>query len=352
MRSNQVDVVSASGLTQSNYKAWDPVYLVLRPNLISIYKREDENGLRHQLNLADVSAVALRSERRRKGEHEGVFGLFSPSRNFHLEAESMDEAVQWVENIRKEARLDAEDKNMILSSPEGTTEPYAGYGRGRTAGGKFREPSSSPEAVSHAPNAHTSKPISIPHTKSTHDAYASGNEAGGSFSDYSDTPFGSALDISPGVQIANRPTTASTIAPGTPAQRTLYGGDRNARVSALDISTDEARVVRHGFLLCLKKKGAIRQWRKYWVVLRATNLALYKSEKEYSAVLILPMASICDAVDTEPLSKSKQFCMQVITEDRSYRFCAYSEDELDHWLGCIKSILVKRREVNHGVRQG
>ena len=36
--------------------------------------------------------------------------------------------------------------------------------------------------------------------------------------------------------------------------------------------------------------------------------------------------------------------MQIIAEDRSYRFCAPSEDALARWLGAVKSQLARRKE--------
>ncbi len=48
------------------------------------------------------------------------------------------------------------------------------------------------------------------------------------------------------------------------------------------------------------------------------------------------------------MSKSKKFCLQIITEDRSYRFCALNEDDLSKWLGAFKSVLAKRGETNPG----
>jgi len=36
--------------------------------------------------------------------------------------------------------------------------------------------------------------------------------------------------------------------------------------------------------------------------------------------------------------------MQIITEERNYRFCATNEDQLAKWLGSFKSLLVKRKE--------
>ena len=36
--------------------------------------------------------------------------------------------------------------------------------------------------------------------------------------------------------------------------------------------------------------------------------------------------------------------MQVISEEKNFRFCANSENELAKWLGAFKSLLIKRRE--------
>ena len=36
--------------------------------------------------------------------------------------------------------------------------------------------------------------------------------------------------------------------------------------------------------------------------------------------------------------------MQIISEERNYRFCAPDEDSLARWLGAFKSLLAKRKE--------
>jgi len=43
--------------------------------------------------------------------------------------------------------------------------------------------------------------------------------------------------------------------------------------------------------------------------------------------------------------------MQIITEEKTYRFCALSEEDLDNSLGAFKSLLAKRKEsTNDGKR--
>ena len=66
--------------------------------------------------------------------------------------------------------------------------------------------------------------------------------------------------------------------------------------------------------------------------------------QEYSAHLLIPLSNIISAVEIDPVSRSKAHCMQIIAEDRSYRFCAPSEDALARWLGAVKSQLARRKE--------
>lgn len=48
--------------------------------------------------------------------------------------------------------------------------------------------------------------------------------------------------------------------------------------SGLSLSEQLPRVIWHGYLYCLKSKGGVKQWKKYWVVVKTTNLAFYKNE--------------------------------------------------------------------------
>jgi hypothetical protein len=66
--------------------------------------------------------------------------------------------------------------------------------------------------------------------------------------------------------------------------------------------------------------------------------------QEYSANLIIPFPIIINAVEIDPVSKSKPYCMQIISDERNYRFCALSDDDLAKWLGAFKSLFAKRKE--------
>jgi hypothetical protein len=127
--------------------------------------------------------------------------------------------------------------------------------------------------------------------------------------------------------------------PKTPQQKRNF-----SQQSKIDTIPDDERVVYHGWLYILKSKGGVRQWKKMWVVLRPRGLAFYKTEEEYSATLILPFSSIIDAVDIDSVSRSKQYCLQVISEEKNFRFCAPDENSLAKWLGAFKSLLIKRKD--------
>ncbi|KAF2806250.1 PH domain-like protein [Mytilinidion resinicola] len=320
-------------------KSWKPIHLVLRPNLLSIYKDKDETKLRHQINLSEVTAVARQKDPKRKMDH--VFGLFSPSRNFHIGAPTEKDAQEWVELIRSEARIDEEEEEMVLMSPGGARGAFQDFGRigkreGVGSSSSEADPLPRTGSSAEAGNMHSSRRPS--HTLINY----SGNEAG-SFSDFSDTPAstrfrGSSLSLN---NPKTRERSAAEVIPGDGRSDAM----RNvSQASGLGTTPDDERVIYHGWLYVLKSKGGVRQWKKLWVVLRPKSLGLYKNEEEYSANLIIPLSNIINAVEIDPVSRSKPYCMQIISDERNYRFCALSEDNLARWLGAFKSLFAKRKD--------
>lgn len=111
------------------------------------------------------------------------------------------------------------------------------------------------------------------------------------------------------------------------------------------LEQDPDRVVWQGRLYLLRSKGGVRQWKNCWSVLRPRNLILYKDESEYSALFIIPLFSIINVVDLDPISRTKKYCLQIITEEKSYRFATREEESLLQCLGAFKSLLAKRKEL-------
>jgi hypothetical protein len=211
---------------------------------------------------------------------------------------------------------------MVVMSPTGK-KTFSGFDRSKrdTIG------SSSSELERPASSVAPDKMHSA--RRASHTLQYSGNEYG-SMSDFSDTG---------GPVHARFHGSTNSLPP--PQEQQLHNISQQSNIGALP---DNDRVVYHGWLFVLKSKGGVRQWKKVWVVLRSKALGLYKNEEEYSANLIIPFASIIDAVDIDPPSRSKQHCFQVISEDKNFRFSAPDENALSRWLGAFKSLMVKRKE--------
>jgi len=82
------------------------------------------------------------------------------------------------------------------------------------------------------------------------------------------------------------------------------------------------------------------------MVVRNTNIGCYKTKEEYRAIKIIPLENVVDAVEIDPLSKSKKHCLQIITEGKSFRFAAKDEEILANSLGAMKSALAKKAAVS------
>ncbi|KAF8930125.1 hypothetical protein BGZ47_000736 [Haplosporangium gracile] len=109
----------------------------------------------------------------------------------------------------------------------------------------------------------------------------------------------------------------------------------------------ESKVVRSGNLLKLGNK--YKTWRKRWFVLRGDKLTYYKNHKEYQPHGIIPLSTIIDCLQTDPVSKSKQYCLRIVTAKRSFVCCAPDEDTLLQWLDalqveCDRVVLEARQE--------
>ncbi|RFU75450.1 ph domain-containing [Trichoderma arundinaceum] len=342
----EIDRVIKSGCVQKRTqktKNWKTVYLVLRPNAVSLYKDDKEAKLRHQIYLSDLSAVAMLKDPKHK--RKNLFGLFSASRNFHFAAPTAQDAQEWVDLIRKIARLDEEEEEMYLGSPVAHNLSPGAQSWGHPIDSAF---SSSPENVgAYDPSAPRFMGDRRRLSYTLESSGLSGNEML-SYSDFSDNEVqrihGNSYE-----NLAVQPHTAIK-APGTqprqpvlPGQRPETSGRSASQVSAVTAEQESERVIWQGSLWMQRTKGGVRQWKSMWGVLRARQLVLYKDESEYAAQSIIEVSDVVNVVEIDPVSRSKTNCLQIITEEKTYRFCAPDEESLVQFLGAFKSLLAKRR---------
>ncbi|KAI8962470.1 PH-domain-containing protein [Daldinia sp. FL1419] len=345
----EFDRVLKSGYVQKRTqktKTWKSVYLVLRPSALSIYKSDKESKLRHKLYTSELSAVTLLKDP--KNKRHNLFGLFSPAKNYHFEASSAKDAQEWVDLIKKDAKIEEEEEEMFLASPIIRRQTFAPVGMLQNGSGTTRilapdhelPISSSPEPID--PRSSRSAPST---RRLSHNDYSglSGNELA-SHSDISDNE-GRVHGASIESLSARSPTTSGTQIETGSNNRPILG-DRNAsQLSGLNLENDPDRIVWQGWLWLLNSKRGVKQWKNRWAVLRPRNLILYKDESEYKASFILSLSGIVNVVDINPISKTKSHCFQVITDEKTYRYCAHDEETLVQCLGAFKSLLSKRRDL-------
>ncbi len=230
-----------------------------------------------------------------------MFGLFSPSRNYHLQADSKAEATSWVDLIRREAKVDEEEETMIFGSPVAEMPPVQGLGRSMRGSDerldRERMASSSPEPENIGPST-TSTGIQVPgiQKSSNQELEYSGNEQA-SYSDFSDSAptrlyGGSPVSLSTSVLRTIATANGTTVPTTSPNPKRPVPGRTVSQMSGLK-PDDEERVVWHGYLLALKSKGGVRQWKRLWAVLRPKNLAFYKNEEvsdpQFGAITLVLM---------------------------------------------------------------
>ncbi|KAM0190934.1 hypothetical protein ACHAPA_010181 [Fusarium lateritium] len=338
------DRVLKSGYVQKRTqktKKWKPVYLVLRPNTLSLYRNETEDRLRHQLYLSEITAVAELKDPKHK--RENVFGLFSPSRNYHFQASSAEDAQEWMDFIRRDARIDEEVDEMFFASPRAGQQSHSGI---KSVSINDNAPNEHERFLSSSPEPMTSAPryVTSAGGRRRSSVLESSGMSGAEFASHSDLsdneafrPQDSSYD-----NLAVKPP--GNVAPD--AVRPAGQGIRSlSQTSVSNVEQDPDRVIWQGRLYLLRHRRGMRQWKDMWAVLRPRNLILYKDESEYTARWILPLSAVVNVVDLDPLSKNKKHCLQVITEEKSYRFCAHDEDALVRCIGAFKSLLAKRREL-------
>ena len=301
------------------------------------------------------TAGRRRAPGRRKAHTNHVFGVFSPSKNYHFQGISEADTEDWITHIRLESRTDEDDglgltaprfsnKNADLSNTYESTDISADEMH-RVPG----SPEGHPAATQNRARA-GSLLASRQRAHSTLQEYSGNEQYTTSHSDFSDA-LSSSLPKHSSTSLSKQPVLTPIASSGhltenldAKATTTL---PQPASLSHSDplVSTDPERVVRQGHLQILKShKTGVKGWKSIWVVLRPRSLSFYKNGSEYAAVKILPMHTIVNAAEIDPISKSKNFCFQIITDDKTYRFCASDEEELDRWLGAMKSVLSKRNE--------
>ncbi len=334
--------------------SWKPAYLVLRPNLLSIYQNPDETDLKASITLSEVTAVS----RVRKARTDHVFGVFTPSKNFQFQGLSEADTENWIMHVRLETRTDDED-DLDLTAPRFSNKAADmsnTYESSDVSADEMNRGPSSPEGLSAATHSRARAGSLLANRQRAHSTlqeYSGNEQYTTSHSDFSDT-MSSSLPKHSSTSLTKPPLLTPIASSGRLTEQVEPKGTTTLPqpLTQTETTTDSERVVRQGHLQILKShKTGVKGWKTIWVVLRPRSLSFYKNGSEYAAVKILSMHTIVNAAEVDPISKSKNYCFQIITDDKTFRFCASSDEELDRWLGAMKSVLARRNEAEKALAQ-
>jgi len=228
--------------------------------------------------------VALKRDKKGRDGRSGLFDLFTPARNFHLDAGTMEDAKDWAEVIRREAIMNEDGEEGTTKSGQRPIPPARNASNSESAGSALavRPPSlrlsSSPVSHLHMPGRSMEQQDYLPPPPRISESHDPSATDMGSFSDFSDEPiFGSVGDLpTPSRYRAHSVVAAQSVRRAL--AREVDAPPNRESFYMLATTSEDERVICHGYLRCLKTHG-VRQWKKYWMVLRGKSLALYKTEE-------------------------------------------------------------------------
>ena len=188
------------------------------------------------------------------------FGVFSNSKNFHFRAESEAETKDWTDKIWAAAPKEVQDEVLLLSSPV--------------------------NPLTNPPATLNTLPTSVPKGR-TSVVIAAGGRTSTQTLDYSGPDVGSVSSLSDAARISQislqNQDPAALPGADTGADSRLSGEPQRIIRNGSGLSSSETlpRVIWHGYLYCLKSKSGMKQWKKYWIVVRNINIGFYKNEEVY-----------------------------------------------------------------------
>ncbi|CAG8535559.1 17552_t:CDS:2, partial [Cetraspora pellucida] len=312
-------------------KNWKRRWFVLRSTKLAYYKSEKEYELLRILDLNDVHTVAEVKLKNRSN----VFGIVTPKRTYYVQAGSKRELDEWVDainKIKKEvqdseafddegSQADAED----MVTKEKKTKRL-------TSQLKFESSMQALDKQSTKTSVNETSAIDIPNSQVQSAEYGEGENSyvsvssltsGGSIPNVSSLPSSPvAAQFSAERKDSSDPTASSEEEEG--GFTDVMGED----------TTDDSREIQKGYLYKLDRYRTT--WKKRWFVLNNTKLAYYKDPKDNRPHLNINLSDILDAIETDSLSKSRQYCFKIIAPKRTYICCAPNEKSQVTWLAALQ----------------
>ncbi|KAG9297176.1 hypothetical protein G9A89_019457 [Geosiphon pyriformis] len=340
-------------------KHWKKRWFVLRSTRFAYYKDDKEYELIRILDMSDVHAIAkvqLKSK-------DNVFGIVTPKRTYYIQANSKKELDDWLDALNKiknqvqdESILDGEDEGSQGDSEEMASKQARISLPKRSSRLAFQEPPKTKPAPL-TPTSMLEKPfvtspiqptgaIDIPKPSNQHNSHPSiEGFSYASVSSYNSVVSNANVPSTPsspsgGQFLPERKDSSDPTASSEDDDALSVGMSKNVEV--IPEEGENNRMIHAGYLYKLSKR--YKTWKKRWFVLRNSTLTYYKNEKEREALRVIPLNVILDAIETDSISKSKQYCFKIITPKRVFVICASDDESEMNWLGALQMALNKTKE--------
>lgn len=131
----------------------------------------------------------------------------------------------------------------------------------------------------------------------------------------------------------------------SPVPKILENGieiDSPIDTSPVDASDDYEFLVEQGHLWRLRKR--YNQWKRYYVTLTNKKMYFYKNKLDFGNPSgTFSLDDFIDAIELDPIAKTKNHCFMIITPLERIRFCADSNRDLSIWVSSLNSLARKRK---------
>lgn len=231
---------------------------MLLANRLLCYKDQKEYKIHRQIYFTEITAVtAIKDPKKKLPPY--IFGVFTSSKNYQLRTETQEDTQDWIEKIWTAVAAEVPEA-MMLSSPivrEAISKNVA----------------SGASASNHA----TIFGAGVRHGRqaSAQTLEYSGPDVG-SVSSLSDAARGSQLSFAQRQDVDH-------LGEATEGKTTGVG---HARITRSGTGYSLPKDIWHGYLYCLKSTGGVKQWKRYWIVVRNANIGFYKDDQVRSDVSV------------------------------------------------------------------
>ncbi|KAG5369787.1 putative PH domain-containing protein [Yarrowia sp. C11] len=315
-------------------KSWKKQWVVLRAQGLSVYKDEREYEPVRVIPAEEIMSVALLDDLN--------FAVFTSSINHHFKSEARTDAESWVAQLKEVGKraadnvVDAQKREREASSTASASKEHVGI---PIVVDTCLAAATSPHEHLHSYSNHPHSPhmdAAHSHTEySGDDVFSSQSEWDEDKSPLSKSPIGDPQHFHDSFKTESKPHNPPKISTNSPPQ-----SSGPSPTSPSPPSPSRSCLIAEGPLLRLKKR--YNQWQRQYAVLTTESLSFYKTQSSAhlhkKPIKTIAVDQLLDVVELDPLSKSKPFCMQLITPAKRIRFSLDSEADLTKWLVAIKSI--------------